>query len=221
MQRVRKPTKKNNQVKPDDKVKTIKSVKQKSNADGKDLVTMEQLDAKLTPWMTKINTVIGTMAARQQLMGGSTKRTDAETMEINEQQITDAQNVNKRNAGKIPMVVGTEKYDENYLFRNIRPGMSKKETLDEIQKVLSNPTDSEITKEFQFRMDRMKIRCVLMSKPGQPAVTPKQTEAWAEHEAFLNKTGIAKVLSTGSVETDLFLKAGQWSCLVITMRCSN
>lgn len=216
--RVRRPTRRNKNGQEQSNIPELKSVKKKKkekqtqSGDGNQYVTASEVNAIVTPLVKRIETLTDTIRAREESLKGSPK-SKSELIAINKRQHDDAKAVHERNRSNrvIPLVGGSEKYDEGYLFKRIVPGMPRKDAEKEIQKVLSSPTDSEVIKEWQRRMDRMKVLCVLLTKPGpgQKTVTPRDTYAWAEHEAFLEKTGISKVLTTGSIATD-FVPEG-WS----------
>ena len=200
--------------------KVVNTQKKKKNGvkpEG-DFVTTEDVgkivEAAVGPILKRIDHVLQAQGQRNDAVkGGSAKRTKAEIMEINEQFLNDAQTINARNrvgARVFPKHIKTLK--GSYLQENLRPNTDKKTAMKVVNDVIRNETDSEVMKEFQQRMDKMKIRCGLLAtrnKAGGSILRPSETDAWEDHKNFLDKSGITKILTNVNITTD-FVPEG-WS----------
>ena len=206
MARVRKPTKRNKDKKTGDPIiPELKSVykskkkKKTSTHDVGNLITKE-----MTPMFKEIRNLVDSLQERQEAIKGSEK-SESDLVEINQKHIS---TVNSQQAKqKVP--VFAEAKSQDYLVKGIRQGMSAIESQAVVEDVLSSPTDSDVIKEWQTRMDKMKIRCAILTPRGHNMISPRATKAWSEHEDFLTRTGIDKVLRLGNVATD-FVPHG-WS----------
>ena len=151
-----------------------------------EVVTHADLDAKLNPLVNQMSEVYETIVGYHESMKGAPK-TDAESEEKAQRQLGDAQRINRKKAKSKIFAAPTLGADA--LFKDVTPGMSRKDAKDKIQNVISSPTDNATIKEFHHRVDRIKLECHLLDKK------PFQLEAYDEYEAWLEKTGIDKVLS--------------------------
>ena len=152
---------------------------------GEGFVTHDALDAKLDPLANQITQVFDTVKAFHESMKGAPK-TDAEAEEKANRQLGDAQKIN--NKKKMP-IFAAPTLDSDVLFKEVTPGMARKDARDKIQAVISSPTDNATIKEYQHKSDRVKLECHLLGKK------PFQLESYDEYEAWLEKTGIDKALN--------------------------
>ena len=153
---------------------------------GDEFVTQNDLATALTPIANQVNTVAQSVSALHESFKGSPK-TDAQGQEMTERQLADAQNINRKKAPT--KVFGAPTLGADALFKDVTPGMSRKDARDKIQEVISSETDNATIKEFHHRIDRIKLQCHLSGK------LPFQLEAYDEYVDWLEKTGIDKVLN--------------------------
>jgi hypothetical protein len=153
----------------------------------------------------EVETITESIGQLVQALGGSEK-TPAQSEEITERQLADATKINERNARKsrvIPIFGADAGGGEDLLFKGVHEGMTKKEAKSVINQVIASKPDSDLVREFQKRSDRIKMRCDILGK------RPEELQMWDEHEAWLEKTGIDKVLNISGAATD-FIPEG-WS----------
>ena len=153
---------------------------------GDEFVTHADLDAKIDPIANQITEVYQTIVGYHESMKGAPK-TAAESQEKAERQLADAQKLSRKKAKT--KIFGAPTLGADALFKDVTPGMSRKDARDKIQNVISSETDNATIKEFHHRVDRIKLECHLLDKK------PFQLEAYDEYEAWLEKTGIDKVLN--------------------------
>ena len=181
----------------------------KQTSAGDDAVTQDDLQAVIAPIVSVVKTIGESVQQLNETLNGGRgidSRTDAELQEIGERQLKDAEQINRQ---KVPAkIFGAPTLHRDALFKNIHANMRPYEIEDAIQNVLSSDTDDELVKEFQNRYDRIKLDCELLNK------LPYQLKRWVEHEAWLEKTGIGKVLNLVSAPSG-FIPQG-WSMEVLS-----
>lgn len=154
-----------------------------------DVVTHGELKALLDPIANQMSEVHETIVGFHESMKGAPK-TGAEAEEKANRQLADAEKINRRKAKA--QIFAAPTLGGDALFKGVHSGMSRKEAKDKIQEVVSSPTDDALVEEFQYRYDRIKLQCHLLGKQ------PFQLQCWEEHEKWLEKTGIGKVLNLTS-----------------------
>ena len=152
-----------------------------------------------------VETITESIGQLVQALDGSEK-TPAQSEEITERQLSDATKINERNARKsrvIPIFGADAGGGEDLLFKGVHEGMTKKEAKSVINQVITSEPDTDIVRDFQKRCDKIKMRCDILGK------RPEELQMWDEHEAWLEKTGIDKVLNISGAAVD-FIPEG-WS----------
>ena len=176
-----------------------------------DVVTREEIDVLVK----EVETITESIGQLVQALDGSEK-TPAQSEEITERQLADATKINERNAHKsrvIPVFSADSGGGEDLLFKGVREGMTPKEAKSVINEVITSEPDSDLVRDFQKRSDRIKMRCDILGK------RPQELQIWEEHEAWLEKTGIDKVLNISLARQPIsFLKAGRWRRACITIK---
>ena len=133
-------------------------------------------------------------------------RTPAQKQFIAEQHIEAVQDFKNR-ARVIPAHNSTfgSKVSSDFLTKHVRVDMEVDDARDNFYKALKAPTDDGNLQEFQYRSDRIKLKCQMLGK------RPSELKEYREWQSFLEKTGYDEIvkLVTTSTTTD-FVPEG-WS----------
>lgn len=172
---------------------------------GDDVVTHDDLneaiDTAISPLYTKVDDMTKAIVAFQESFKGSPK-TEAQVKEMGEKHLIDVKEI-QGSKKKAPIWTTENKIQEDFVLKGFDERMPRKEVQEKLKDVITSPTDSETLIEYQKLCDRIKLNCELLDKK------PHQLEMYPEYEAFLEKTGIGKVLDLASAATD-FIPEG-WS----------
>ena len=136
--------------------------KQANQKSGDEFVTHDDLTTALDPIANQMTQVVESVSALQESFKGSPK-TDAQSQEMTERQLADAEKINSRKKAKTK-IFGAETLGADALFKEVKPGMSRKDARDKIQNVISSETDNATIKEFHHRVDRIKLECHCSAK---------------------------------------------------------
>ena len=175
-----------------------------------DPVTFGDLDAAvkthIDPLSGQLDDMMEAIGAFQEALKGAPK-TEAEIKEYGDRHLEDVHKIQEQKKS-VPVFATENKATMPDFFKSIDPiMMSRKEMKQEINNIITAPTDDGTLIEYQKLCDRVKLNCELLNKK------PHELEMWSEVETFLEKTGIDKVLDIAGAETN-FVPEG-WSMQVM------
>lgn len=182
--------------------KTLLGKREKAVENPEDTVAKDAFKKVVAQVNTEFEDVNQAITTLQDTLKDENK-TQVERIETIEKGLKDLKEIAQKTKSVSPW---SEEVSGDILFKGIGESTPQQVVVDTLNTAYESPTDSEVIKEWQEWATRIKVLSQCLK------VEPEELQTYKEYEAFLEKTGLAKIVNLTGAPTN-FIPEG-WSDMI-------